>query len=103
MPWADGTVTVDDVADHVGGVADERMQSATDVATAYARRRRSLTDPLDLFTDPATWDGTVRYAGLLYRSKSATAGFSSYSPVDPSDYTEYARAMDHIGSDPVTA
>lgn len=103
MPWQDGTVTVDDVADHVGAAVDERMQTATDVATGYALRRRSVTDPAVLFTDPTTWDGTVRYAGLLWRSKSATTGFASYEPVDPSEYTEYARAMDHIGLDPVTA
>jgi hypothetical protein len=103
MPWADGTVTVDDVADHVGAPVDARMQAAVDVASAYAIRRRSNTDGLVLFTDPTTWDGTVRYAGLLWRSKAATAGFASYSPVDPTDYTEYARALDHIGLDPVVA
>lgn len=103
MPWQDGTVTVDDVADHVGGVADSRMESATEVATAYALRRRSVSDPATLFADPTTWDGAVRYAGLLWRSKAATAGFASYTPIDPAEYTEYARAMDHIGSDPVIA
>lgn len=101
MPWQDGTVTVDDIAAHVGAPADDRMQTATDVASAYAKRRRCLTE--EPFTDPTIWDGAVRYAGLLWRSAAATAGFASYTPVDPADYTEYARAMDHIGADPVVA
>lgn len=101
MPWQSGTVTVEDVAAHVGGAPDERMQTATEVATGYAIQRRGRT--YQLFANPVTWDGTVRYAGLLYRSAAATSGFASYTPVDPTEYTEYARAMDHIGLDPVIA
>jgi hypothetical protein len=103
MPWQDGTLTAEDVAEHVGAVVDERMVRATDTARAIAERRRCNTLPLVLWSDPAAHDGGVRYAGLLWRSAAAPAGFASYEPQDVTDYTEFARAMDHIGLDPVVA
>ena len=103
MPWQDGTLTAEDVAAHVGAPVDDRMILAADTARAMGQRRRSVTAPLDLWSDPLSHDGGVRYAGLLWRSKAAPVGFSSYEPQDATDYTEYARAMDHLGSDPVIA
>ena len=103
MPWQDGTLTAEDVATHVNAPVDERMVLATDTARAWAQRRRSVTAPLDLWSDPLAHDGGTRYAGLLWRSKSAPVGFASYEPVDAADYTEYARASDHVGADPVVA
>jgi hypothetical protein len=103
MPWTDGTLTTEDVAAHVGAVVDARMVVATDVARAYAQRARKNTSPLALWSDPLAHDGGVRYAGLLWRSQAAPVGFASYEPQDAADYTEYARAKDHIGSDPFTA
>jgi hypothetical protein len=107
MPWQDGTLTVADVTTHLGvgfnEATGERLARATDTARAVAQRRRCNTDPLVLWSDPAAHDGGVRYAGLLYRSAAAPTGFASYEPQDASDYTEFARAMDHIGLDPVVA
>ena len=103
MPHAEGTLTPEDVSAHVGAAVDARMVTATDVARAWAQRRRSVTDPYDLWSDPAAHDGGCRYAGLLWRSKAAPAGFASYEAQDPADYTEFARAADHVGIDPVVA
>jgi hypothetical protein len=103
MPWQDGTLTVEDVAEHVGAPVDARMGTATEVARWWGQRRRSNTLPYDLWSDPTAWDGGCRYAGLLWRSKAAPAGFASYESVDPGDYTEFVRAADHVGSDPVVA
>ena len=103
MPWHEATLTPDDVADHVAAPVDARMVLATDAARAWAQRRRSVTDPYDLWSDPLAHDGGVRYAGLLWRSKAAPAGFASYEPADAVDYTEFTRAADHIGQDVVVA
>jgi hypothetical protein len=103
MPWQDGTLTVEDVAAHVDAPVDDRMTIAADTARAWGQRRRSVTEPLTLWSDPLAHDGGVRYAGLLWRSKAAPVGFASYEPQDASDYTEFARASDHVGVDPVVA
>lgn len=104
MPYVEGTLIPEDVAAHVGAPVDDRMVAATDAARAWAQRRRSLTDPYALWSDPVVHDGGCRYAGLLWRSKAAPVGFGSYEAQDPTDYTEFARAADHVGGpDPVFA
>lgn len=103
MPWQDGTLTPEDVATHLGVPVDARLTSATDTSRAWAERRRSLTLPADLWSDPLAHDGGVRYAGLLYQSHTATAGFPSYDPVSVEDYTAFTRAADHVGQDVVVA
>jgi hypothetical protein len=103
MPWEDGTITPEDVAAHLGVPVDDRCELASEVAKAWGQRRRSNTHPIALWSDPAAWDGGVRYAGLLWRSKAAPVGFASYEPQDAADYTEFARAADHVGIDPVVA
>ena len=103
MPWASGTLTPQDVADFLGVPVDARLTSATDTARAWAERRRSLTDPRMLWGDPLTHDGAVRYAALLFQAHTATAGFPSWQPVSPEDYTAFTRAADHVGSDAVIA
>jgi hypothetical protein len=101
MPWEDGTLTADDVALHVDAPVDDRMIRAVETARAWAQRRRSNTLPIALWSDPTAHDGGTRYAGLLWRSKAAPIGFASYEPQDAADYTEFARAADHVGTDPV--
>jgi len=103
MPWQDATLTPDDVSAHVEAPVDDRMIKATDTARAWAVRRRGRTDPLTLFSEELAHDGGVRYAGLLWRSKAAPAGFASYEPQTAAEYTEFARVIDHVGSDPVIA
>lgn len=103
MPWQDGTLTPEDVATHLGVPVDARLTAATDAARAWAQRRRCLTPPTSLWSDAAAHDGGVRYAGLLYQSHTATAGFASFEPLGGEQYTAYARALAHVGQDPVTA
>ncbi len=102
MPWTEGTLTPGDVAKHLGVPVDDRLTRATDVARGWGQRRRSLTDPLDLWSDPVAHDGGVGYAALLYQSKAASAGFASYDAAGE-DFTAFARAAEHIGVDPVIA
>lgn len=103
MPWQDGTLTPDDVAEHVGAPVDARMIRATDTARWWGQRRRFKTPPYQLWSHPTVHDGGCRYAGLLWRSKAAPAGFASYDVQDPSEYTEFARAADHVGADVAVA
>lgn len=102
MPWQTGTLTPEDVAAHLGVPVDARLTSATDTARAWAERRRCRTPSDDLWSDPLAHDGGVRYAGLLYQSHTATAGFASFDPLGAEQYTAYARAADHVGVDPVS-
>lgn len=103
MPWQDGTLTPEDVADRLGLPVDDRVTDATDVARSWAQRRRRNTDPPTLWSDPTAWDGGVRYAVLLVQSGVQPAGFPSWTPDAGLDYTAYARAADHVGMDPVIA
>lgn len=103
MPWRDKTLTPGDVADFLGVSVDARIIDATDVATAWAQRRRCLTPPEVLWGEAVSWDGGRRYAALLYQSHAVPSGFPSWEPQTVDDYTSYARAMDHVGADPVIA
>ena len=103
MPWQDSTLTPEDVAGRLGVPVDERVTDATDVARAWAQRRRCNTDPTVLWSDATAWDGGVRYAVLLVQSAVQPAGFPSWEPDLGQDYTAFARAADHVGRDPVVA
>lgn len=103
MPWEDGTLTPDDVAERLGVPVDDRVTDATDVARAWAQRRRGSTDPLALWSDALAWDGGVRYAVLLVQSATQPAGFPSWEPDTGQEYTAFIRAADHVGADPMIA
>ena len=103
MPWQDGTLTADDVAAYLQVPVDDRMRQATETARAWAQDRRSVTDPLALWSNPRCHEGGIIYAAMRWRSKAAPVGFASYEAQDVTDYTEFAVAADLVGVDPVVS
>jgi hypothetical protein len=64
------------VANHLGVPApDGRMVDLTRAAQVWVERRRSATDPIDLWLDPAVVEGAVRLAALWYTQRAQPQGF----------------------------
>jgi hypothetical protein len=94
-----------DLAEHLGLPEDPRMVSASEAATSWAEKRRSNTEPTDLWAEPDVTYGATLYAALLYQSRSAPQGFSGYDETGVYSSSQEAlfRARDLVGSDPVIA
>ena len=103
MPWTEGTLTPEDVASHLGIVADARLEQDVDAARQWVEDRRCLTDRTILWTNPSIHKGGVLYAGLLYQARSAPQGFDGYEDVYNSSTEALFRARDLVGADVVVA
>lgn len=55
---------------------DARVTDCTLAAEAWVEARRSLTDPVDLWANPAVERGGVLYATLLFKQRSQPQGFA---------------------------
>lgn len=85
---------------------DERCTVALASAEAWTQKRRSLTDPVDLWAQPDVILGTVMFAALLYAQRAQPQGFPGMD--DLGNYSDdVGQAMTQIyrlvGSDPVVA
>lgn len=106
MPYTEGTLTPEDVAEHLGQTVTDRVTTATDAAIVWAQNRRSLIDPFTLFEDPAIHYGAKLYAALLVLSASTPAGFAGYDETgvyESSTMEALFRARDLVGHDAVIA
>jgi hypothetical protein len=83
----------------------ERVDQAAAAASSWVEKRRSATDPVDLWLDPAVAYGGVLYGALLYQSRSTPQGFAGYDETGVTSQSQEAlfRARDLVGSDPVVA
>ena len=54
------------------------VDESAEAARAWVERRRSLTDPVLLWTSPDVVRGAVLYASLLYQKKAAPAQMPGY-------------------------
>jgi hypothetical protein len=65
------------LADQLGLLfADERCTVALAAAESWVQKRRSLTDPTELWVEPDVIAGTLMYAALLYQQRSQPQGFA---------------------------
>ena len=78
MPAADGTLTVEDVALHLGVPPDQRMTAATDAARTYAEVHR--INPAGLWYDPDVHLGGVLYAAALHQARVTPEGMAGFDP-----------------------
>ena len=94
MAWA----TLEMVETHLGVAdVDGRVQTALDVALAWAATKRRDLDPADTITEvgAAVSHAVVIYAALLYRERSQPQGFATYSTLDD-DQTVPSDAMMNV-------
>lgn len=106
MPAADGTVTAEDVAAWIGIPVNDRISQSTAAALRWAEKRRSTTDPAELFLDDDVHLGTVLYATWHYQSRSTLTGMTGFDETGaayPDSSGLLYRARELVGADPVTA
>lgn len=95
------------VADHLGLAApDDRITAATEASQAWVEDRRSMTDPVDLWADPAVEQGGVIYAALLVQTRAqpqGMPGFDDLGAFGGDIGTAMSNVFRLVGSDPVIA
>lgn len=96
--------TVDDVAEHLGLVADDRMGACVAAGNAWVERQRSTTPPGLLWAQPDVFLGGVLYAALLYQARvtpQGVAGYAELGTYNADTWEALQRVRDLVGEDPV--
>jgi hypothetical protein len=95
------------VADYLGvATPDKRMEVSALAAQRWVEKRRSTTDPAELWADPDVVLGGVMYAALLYQQKAQPQGFAGMDALGTySEDTGMAMVNIYrlVGSDAVVA
>jgi hypothetical protein len=96
--------TADDVAAHLGLVADTRMTQCVDAGNAWVERQRSLTPPGLLWSQPDVFLGAVLYGALLYLARVTPQGMAGYAELgtyNADTWEALQRVRDLVSEDPV--
>lgn len=95
-----------EVADYLGVPLDDRITSCSEAASAWVEKRRSMTDPAELWLAPDVNLGGVIYASLLYTTRSQPQGHAGFDQLGLYG-EEVGLAMSNVyrlvGSDAVVA
>ena len=101
--------TVDDVAAWIGipvVPGDQRLIDCHRAALSWVLKRRSLTDPLDLWEEPDVCMGAVKYAALQYTSRAQPQGMPGFDDLGTFN-SDLGMSMydikELVGLDPVIA
>lgn len=84
MPYADGTLTDDDVAAELGVPPDDRVTFATDAARSWGEAYVPSLAPAVLWSDPVRHRGGVLEGCFQYLRRAAPDGMPAYEG-QPSD------------------
>ena len=101
--------TAEDLAEYLGVVydpADVLLVQANNAAVEWAERRRSNTDPVELWESATVVLGTLIYGGLRYASRAQPQGFPGVDELGspPADsWSAELEAGNLVGADPVIA
>lgn len=96
--------TADDVADHLGLVADARMTQCVAAGNAWVERQRSTTPTGLLWSLPDVFLGAVLYGALLYQARVTPQGMAGYAELgtyNADTWEALQRVKDLVGEDPV--
>lgn len=94
--------TADDVADHLGLVADTRMEQCVAAGNAWVARQRNWTQAAFLWSEDV-WLGGVLYAALLYQARVTPQGMAGYAELgtyNADTWEALQRVKDLVGEDP---
>ena len=106
MPYEEGTLTDEDVADELklGDAIDPvRLTRCTDAARSWAERICSSTLPSDLWSDPDRHRGGVLEGCFQYLRRAAPGGMPSYDDSGSDVWTLHMDAERMLSPDAVIA